>query len=410
MGKALGGGNVEVKTADEARLVCAALDKALSVEPIEEFDDKHNLHGVIALFQSVAAEPAYVVLKDQGLPRLRALTRRFQERRHVEADVILFALKQLAMFGEAEDVKTIADIARDPECARQWLWEMVFRQAARHESFNLELVNGLREPLPDGFCRVAYLDFSSQQFRAGKITEHPFDTPSGHQAVREWLESADTEQSSYAVSATACLPFLSAGFREPLLALADKHPDPVVRIESAWARAKLGEEAGFVRLVEYVRDPRTAERAARYLAELGAEERIPDTSRDPDFQALAGMAQWLAHPNEFGRMPDGIEIALRRELFWPPTSDTRALWVLRYEYRVDDGSVDSGYGLFGSTTWAMLDDETKAGMIEPLDVYALHCCWELESNEDPRAPKERSVAAGRRLLAEHNPEFRLQSV
>jgi len=34
----------------------------------------------------------------------------------------------------------------------------------------------------------------------------------------------------------------------------------------------------------------------------------------------------------------------------------------------------------------------------PEDIYALHCCWELQQNGDPRAPEELSVAAGRKLL------------
>ena len=32
------------------------------------------------------------------------------------------------------------------------------------------------------------------------------------------------------------------------------------------------------------------------------------------------------------------------------------------------------------------------------DAYALHCCWELEANGDPRAPDERTIEAGRAIL------------
>lgn len=42
-----------------------------------------------------------------------------------------------------------------------------------------------------------------------------------------------------------------------------------------------------------------------------------------------------------------------------------------------------------------------------MDVYAIHCCWELQANEDPRAPSEHSAATGR-ILSERNPEFRLR--
>jgi len=70
------------------------------------------------------------------------------------------------------------------------------------------------------------------------------------------------------------------------------------------------------------------------------------------------------------------------------------------------GQWERGFGLTGSTTWAMFGENDAA--TRALDVYAIHCCWELESNEDPRAPGERSAAAG--LLAEDNPEFRLKGV
>jgi len=50
----------------------------------------------------------------------------------------------------------------------------------------------------------------------------------------------------------------------------------------------------------------------------------------------------------------------------------------------------------GSITFSLID-ETSPGM-PPDDIYALHCCWEMEVNEDPRAPTERSVEAGRALI------------
>jgi hypothetical protein len=116
------------------------------------------------------------------------------------------------------------------------------------------------------------------------------------------------------------------------------------------------------------------------------------------------MAQWLAHPNELGQPPEAVSVADTRELFWPPTNDRRRLWVIRYAHR-SDGELAEGYGLVGSTTWAMFGESQVR---DPMDVYAIHCCWELQANEDPRAPSERSPAAGRRILAERNPEFRLR--
>jgi hypothetical protein len=50
----------------------------------------------------------------------------------------------------------------------------------------------------------------------------------------------------------------------------------------------------------------------------------------------------------------------------------------------------------GSITFSLID-ETSPEMSAD-DIYAMHCCWELEANDDPRAPVERTVAAGRALI------------
>ena len=52
--------------------------------------------------------------------------------------------------------------------------------------------------------------------------------------------------------------------------------------------------------------------------------------------------------------------------------------------------------MVGSVTFALFGEAT-AGM-PPEDIYALHCVWELQQEGDKRAPKERTVQAGRKLL------------
>ena len=64
---------------------------------------------------------------------------------------------------------------------------------------------------------------------------------------------------------------------------------------------------------------------------------------------------------------------------------------------------DAGYGMVGSVTFALFGEATSA--LTPIEVYALHCCWELEMNHDPRAPEKRSVKAGMALLQKHNPRL-----
>jgi hypothetical protein len=406
---ALGRGPNEVRTEREAQLVCQVLDQALCVTSIESYQDsEYNLHTAVAFFQDVAARPATDYLTDKGLPRLRALIRRFREPGEAQKNLVMLAAKMLAIYHRPQDVEIIADLARDPVFEGEWIWSIVFNLVGRRDDFALALVAALREPLPEKFCRVAFLDLAQRLANEGKLPSHPFDNPQGHAAMRAWLTSPNPDESSYAVSAVANLPFIAADVRNELLEIALRHPDRSLRIEAAWAQAKGGDSRGLNTLAGFATDPCVSKTAVNYLRELGSEHRIPGMSQDPDFLALAEMADWLAHPNEFGRSPDEISVADSRELYWPPTDDRRWLWVIKYGFRNESGEWDRGFGLTGSTTWAMFGEAKVT--LPVLDVYAIHCCWELKANEDARAPSERSASAGRRLLAEHNAEFRLQSV
>ncbi len=117
------------------------------------------------------------------------------------------------------------------------------------------------------------------------------------------------------------------------------------------------------------------------------------------------MCNWLAHPNEFSRPPDGIELFDRRTLYWPPTNDARTVWLFKYRYEpTGDEKEDVGLGMVGGSTTFALFGDTNPDM-KPLDAYALHCCFELDFNADKRAPKKRSIAAGLKLLRKHNPQL-----
>ncbi len=117
------------------------------------------------------------------------------------------------------------------------------------------------------------------------------------------------------------------------------------------------------------------------------------------FQAQAGMIQWLSHPLEFGRPPDKLELIDESTLHWPPTGDRRRFWMFRYHYNQPNGELFSSIGLVGGETFSL---RVPATMPIP-EVYALHCCWELQVAKDPRAPDKLSAAHGAALLAEANP-------
>lgn len=138
------------------------------------------------------------------------------------------------------------------------------------------------------------------------------------------------------------------------------------------------------------------------MEEVDLAKLVPLEVRTPDFRALSELSKWLAHPMEFGAPPDAVELYDTRTLYWPPTRDRRQLWLVRYTYRQDPGE-DVRIGMVGSTTFALFG-ETTAELL-PEDVYALHCRWQLEANEDPLAPDQRSIAAGREILARFNQPF-----
>ena len=238
------------------------------------------------------------------------------------------------------------------------------------------------------------------------MAQHPFDTPEGHSRLTAFLADPDPQNVSYAISSINAAPFVSADVQRKLFDLADQHADRALRLESAWAQAKVGLEQGKLALLESTLLPQWSAKAVAYLDELGHADLVPQAARAPDFAAMAEMCQWLAHPNEFGEPPDNVAVYDTRTLYWPPTNDRRTLWLVRYQY---DSSptregLDVGVGIVGGlTTFALFDEEIAR--LSPEDLYGLYCSFELEINNDPRAPKERDAASGRVILAEANPGF-----
>jgi hypothetical protein len=399
------GGNLPLKSKAEAEALCAALD-ALNTQSKEAKQKTlgSSLHTLAAFFQQVESQKAFEVLKLQGLPRLRSWVNALLDGQDIEVDDVMFILKILAMYRQPEDVPLIAAAARKPVYPDGYMWSIIFGQFDAEHPLTLEMVEALRNPLPSGFILVSYLDLANSLGVVGKLKNHPLDTAAGQQQLETWLRATGEEHFSYARSATSALPFVSAIARTRLLELALSHPDASVRMEAAWAQAKSGSAAGLIQLAELCLDPRSSLTAQQYLEELGRTDQIPAQAQQPDFRAVAEMANWLAHPMEFGRSPDGIKLYDTRELRWPPTRDTRQLWLVEYSYsNKETGEPDRGVGMVGSITFALFGETTTD--LLPEDIYGLHCCWELERNGDIRAPKERSAQAGREILRHQNAGF-----
>jgi hypothetical protein len=397
--------DAQVKTKAEADSICAALD-AIRNEPERNNDEDFSspLHTLTAFFQQVGSRKAFDVLRQEGLPRLRMWVRDLLDGKDIHEGDVLFILKILSMFHQQEDVAVIAEAARKPVDADGFLWSIIFNQFVAKHPCSQEMIDALRDPLPTDFILVSYLDMANRLALAGKLDQHPFDSPEGQKHLEAWLLNTDKDKFSYAHSAAASLPFVGKSACNTLLPVAQKHLDPAIRIEAARVQVRYGDLSGLDQLAKHCLDPSLSHTAQTYLEELGYEDRIPEAAINPEFKAIAEMANWLSHPQEFGRPPDKIELFDTRKLFWPPTNDKRQLTLAKYTYNATDGNEpDIGVGMTGSTTVALFGETTAD--LSPEDIYGLHCCWELQMNEDKCAPEERSAKAGREILRQRNEGF-----
>lgn len=408
------------KTAGDAELIVRLL-KLFPLPPDSSAERAVGspLHDVLGWMQEAQGGEAVAVFRELGAPELLRIFDLciFNETIRVASpdnqlrarDDLLFLLKVVCLYAPKGGLERLVTAVRSPLLEKGYLWSVIFEIVSndRHP-WQTDIVEALRDPLPDGFRAVAYLELSNAVARAGKLARHPFDTEAGLALLQAWL--LDKERADYGHSAAASIPFLSPQAREKVQALADQHPDRAVQLEAAWAAAASGEARGYQTLQAACADPREAWAAMQYLTELGAEDRIPLQARSAGFKAICEMCEWLAHPNEFGEPPREIRQVDTRELFWPPTNDRRRLWLFRYEYPPREGKTepDIGHGMVGSVTFALSGESTAGLSAEQL--YGLHCAWELEMKGDARAPcsseaKKRTAEVGIQILREYNPGF-----
>lgn len=403
--------DVVVRSLADARAICQALAKFPSTEnpDMSQQESASSLHALIGLFQEVESTecPAFAMLIGTGTEHLVRIVRQtLDSDRSGDGYNVLFALKILAMYGTPLGTTAVIETARSAFRADDFMWSVILSHYTCEHPEHHRLIESLRDPLPAGFIGIAYLDAVNLALIDGSRFRHPFNSADGKRRLQAWLTTDDPNHFSTAHSATAALPFIEPPERDQLIALAMDHPDAHVQMEAAWASAKLGSESGLRCLARYCLDRNLSAIACRYLVELRREDAIPDVALEPEFRAVAEVCEWLAHPNEFGLPPNEVEAIASRELYWPPTDDRRRLWIVKYRYEHDDNSAgdECGIAVVGSVTFSLFGETSFDH--SPNDIYALHCCWELEIHGDPRTPTERTVAAGRAILARYNKQFR----
>jgi hypothetical protein len=268
-----------------------------------------------------------------------------------------------------------------------------------------DVFEALREPLPEAWAGVCYLEWANRAAEKQPLSQHPFNSKAGIARLAEYLIDPEPDSWVDASCAVAAVPFVDPAAREKLFDSADRHPSPQVRLDAAAARARTGSELGVQRLAELCLDPRLADSAIEHLEKLGLAANIPAKAREPGFRAMAEMCTWLSDPSEHGRPPDEITEYDTRVLNWPPTGDRRQLWIFKYRYEpdADRDEAEEDVGLVGSITFSLFF-VTSTDM-KPEEIYALHCCWELQTRGDPAAPKEISASYGRKMIAKANRGF-----
>jgi hypothetical protein len=367
-----------IESKADAEAVCGVLREV--AQPGSNVGGSSALYEIISLFRRVEGPdcPAFSVLAEQGTPLLAQIVDdALLHSGRLDSDAVLFALAILAGFGTPEGTNAVIRAARMPLQPDAYMWALILQAYTAGHGERTRLFEELSNPLPPDFLAVALIDSGNAAKRAGAADPHPFDSPAGIKQLECWLTNKDETHFSYAVSATAALPFIDRPERDGLLAIAFDHVDAGVQLEAAWAAASLGREAGINWLTRACLDFNLAVRAKHFLNELGRADAIPAESEDADFRAKAEFAQWLAHPSELGRFPEELEIVDHRELPWPPARTPKPMWLLRYRVKDTTGLKDDaiGVGLVGSITMCF---GYKLEQHPPEDAYAIHCFWEMK--------------------------------
>jgi hypothetical protein len=372
----------QVKSRVDALAICAALQRVVEDKVPRGKSHTSPLHALTELFQSVegAECAAFGVLQERGTSLLVQILREgLNKKGNHSKDDLLFVLKVLAMYGTSDGADAVIEAIRRRFEPDGFMWTIILSVFNQDHPEAVRLFTELSQPLHAGFVSIALLDAANRFLLDGGEARHPFDSDEGLARLEEWLTDADPEKASYAVSATAAIPFLNHEGRQRLLVLALAHRDASVVMEAAWAAAKTGDERGIEALVRCCLSVNQSTQARQYLKELDRSDAVPPAALVPDFQARAEFAQWLAHPNELGRPPDEVEIVDHRQLCWPPEFDPKPFWLLRYRAKAQTelDEDDIGVGLAGSVTWCFFSRELSQR--PPEDGYAIHCCWEMES-------------------------------
>lgn len=383
----------QISSKKDAKSIC----KALRSLPSQKSNDPYgDVHCLAALFQEVESRtcPAFEVLVDEGNAELIRLYDEIVRLNDEEKESdLLFLLKILVAYATKAGAQRVVDAAKSNLSPDSYPWCYVFGEFFEGHPQKEFVLGELSDPVPEGFLGICLLDCANEAATEEGLAKHPFDNPSGIERLNALLKNPDPEKSSFAISATSALPFISNPDQAQLTDVGMAHRDKTVQIAAASAAASAGMENGLSFLAKTCLDVDHSDVARKHLADLNRSDLIPKEAQDPDFLAKADFARWLAHSNELGESPDELEIIDKRELVWPLEDKPAPIWLIKYclrdPYRLKKDDVD--IGMVGKTTWCFFSHDMLKRPIE--DCYAMHCYWEMEQKEliaedAPEAPTE----------------------
>jgi TPR repeat protein len=349
--------------------------------------------------------------REHGLTELRRLLLEGLENEKTEhslIDNVLPIVKTLTRYGCKLDISTLIDLAKSNYKSNDYIWQEILDQFNAETPNSLMILEGLNNSTLDQFLCVAYLDFANYQFIYNTVNvKHPFNSKYGIERLTEYLNEDSDYPDSYAKSATAALPFICKPEQGSLMNLAKGYPTGDIAVQLCWVLVKTGDrDAGIHQLQQWAMDCRYSGIACKMLTELGFCDKIPDQCHEDEFKALSELSSWLEHPCEYNEVPEKLEIMDQKTLYWPPTHDTRTMYVIRYEY----SSYNTiGIGMVGSSTFSVRCFEDELVNWPLIDIYGLYCAFELCMNKDSRAPEnyssKSSVSHGVKLLKQYNSTF-----
>jgi hypothetical protein len=297
------------------------------VRAIEAGRRKNDLRG--ALFDlrdcqiksdadAVAICDALRALSSRGTPdfarQVQALTRLFQQVPDLKSAALLI-LQTLARYETAEGTDKVIAAARAGFDRDGFGWTGVFSRYKASHPQTQRLLAALSDPPPPGGLAGTLLTAANSLLLGGAKLKHPFDSPTGRKRLLGWIRDPDPENSGAAHTATAAIPFLGRTGRRDLLAAASRNPDLGVRMEAAWAAARLGQKAGLQRLVRFCGHWSSTSAAQQYLRELGRDDLIPaSTTGEPLDQAVVVRVAKPSKALEYPRRAVGLARATRKGL------------------------------------------------------------------------------------------------